>query len=70
VRWARSPWSRIKRIYDACEEENTTISTKEIAENVGVSSRAIEMQIAKFKTNKIIKRIGPAKGGYWEVVGK
>jgi predicted HTH transcriptional regulator len=28
------------------------------------------MQIAKLKKNKIIKRIGSAKGGMWKVVDK
>ena len=51
-------------------KENPSISAKEIAEKLGVSSRAIEMQIAKLKKNNIITRIGPAKGGHWEVVGK
>lgn len=51
-------------------KENPSISAKEIAEKLGVSPRAIEMQIAKLKKNNIITRIGPAKGGHWEVVGK
>ncbi|MDJ1422527.1 MAG: putative DNA binding domain-containing protein [Candidatus Methanoperedens sp.] len=50
--------------------ENPAISAKEIAEKIGVSSRAIEMQIANLKQNKIIKRIGPDKGGMWEVMEK
>jgi len=51
-------------------KENPSISAKEIAEKLGVSSRAIEMQIAKLKKNNIITRTGPAKGGHWAVVGK
>jgi len=51
-------------------KENPSISAKEIAGKLGVSSRAIEMQIAKLKKNNIITRIGPAKGGHWEVVGR
>ena len=51
-------------------KENPSISAKEIAEKLGVSSRSIEMQIAKLKKNNIITRIGPAKGGHWAVVGK
>lgn len=51
-------------------KEKPSISAKEIAEKLGVSSRAIEMQIAKLKKNNIITRIGPAKGGHWAVVGK
>ena len=51
-------------------KENPSIIAKEIAEKLGVSSRAIEMQIAKLKKNNIITKIGPAKGGHWAVVGK
>ena len=51
-------------------KENPSISAKEIAEKLGVSSRAIEMQIAKLKKNNVITRIGPAKGGHWVAVGK
>ncbi|CAG1006102.1 hypothetical protein METP2_03723 [Methanosarcinales archaeon] len=51
-------------------KENPAISANEIAEKMGLSSRAIEMQIAKLKKDNIIKRIGPDKGGIWEVVKK
>jgi ATP-dependent DNA helicase RecG len=30
--------------------------------------RAIEKQLAKLKQQGTIKRIGPDKGGYWEIV--
>ncbi len=43
-----------------------TIST--MAETLGKSTRAIEMQLAKLKEHGKIERIGPAKGGYWHIV--
>ncbi|KKP94610.1 MAG: hypothetical protein UR99_C0041G0002 [Candidatus Moranbacteria bacterium GW2011_GWD2_36_12] len=46
------------------------ISAKEVAEKLGISSRAVEKQIAKLREEKLIKRIGSDKGGYWEVVKK
>lgn len=48
--------------------KNSTASAKEIAVTMGVSARAIEKQIAALKKKKLLKRIGPDKGGYWEVV--
>ncbi len=51
-------------------KENKSISAKEIAKNIGLSLRAVEKQLAKLKQDGILKRIGPAKGGYWEVVKK
>ncbi|MBC2706713.1 MAG: HTH domain-containing protein [ANME-2 cluster archaeon] len=47
--------------------ENPQVSIPEIAEAIGRTTRAIEMQIAKLKAEGLIKRIGPAKGGHWVV---
>jgi ATP-dependent DNA helicase RecG len=43
------------------------ISAKEIAKQIGISPRAVEKHIAKLKQYRILKRIGPAKGGHWEL---
>jgi len=43
------------------------VTIPEIAESIGRTTRAIEMQISKLKAEGIIKRIGPDKGGYWSV---
>jgi len=42
--------------------------TPEMAEIVGISPKGVEWQIAKLKKEDRIKRIGPDKGGYWEVI--
>jgi ATP-dependent DNA helicase RecG len=34
---------------------------------VGISQTAIENNISKLKESGVLKRIGPAKGGHWEV---
>jgi ATP-dependent DNA helicase RecG len=47
---------------------NPTISIPEIAQQIGKTTRAIEKQIAKLKLDGSIKRIGPDKGGRWEVI--
>jgi len=49
-------------------KENPFISAKEIAMSIGKTPRAIEMQISKLKETRIIKRVGPDKGGYWKVI--
>jgi len=49
-------------------KENKQASAKDISENLGITSRAVEKQLAKLKKDKIIKRVGPAKGGHWEVM--
>jgi len=47
--------------------ENPQVSIPEVAKAIGRTSRAIEMQIAQLKSEGLIERIGPAKGGYWVV---
>jgi ATP-dependent DNA helicase RecG len=49
--------------------EKPSISAEEIAGITGVSSRAVEKQIATLRKKDKIRRIGPAKGGHWEVTG-
>ena len=44
------------------------ISAQQLAQIVGISSRKIEENIAKLKRRGRLKRIGPDKGGHWEVV--
>jgi ATP-dependent DNA helicase RecG len=49
-------------------KENPNITTIELAEILEVSRRAIAKQIAKLKEEGKLKRVGPDKGGYWEVI--
>jgi ATP-dependent DNA helicase RecG len=44
------------------------ISANKISDEIGISSRKVEENIKKLKEKGIIKRIGPAKGGHWEVI--
>lgn len=44
------------------------ISAKDIAEKIGISPRAVEKHLANLKNKKIIRRIGPDKGGHWEII--
>jgi ATP-dependent DNA helicase RecG len=47
---------------------NPELSAREVAEAMGITSRAVEKQISKLRDEDRIRRIGPAKGGHWEVV--
>jgi len=47
---------------------NPYISAREIAEIINISARKTETNIAKLKKMDLIKRIGPAKGGFWEIL--
>ena len=44
------------------------ITTKELTEKSEISIKGMEWNLAKLKKENILKRIGPAKGGYWEIV--
>lgn len=48
-------------------KRRNTVSAREIAETLGLSSRAVEKQIAALKAAGRLRRIGPAKGGHWEI---
>ena len=56
--------SRIVRIILA----NPSVTTKEIADNLSIAQRNIQKHIRKLKEAGVIRRVGPDKGGYWEVV--
>ena len=47
--------------------EDGKLSAAALAEKIGISAKAVEKHLANLKTNGIIERIGPAKGGYWKV---
>lgn len=49
---------------------NPKVSAAEIAMKVGLSSRAVEKRIKTMRENGIIRRIGPDRGGYWEIIEK
>jgi ATP-dependent DNA helicase RecG len=47
---------------------NPYISREELAELCGLTSDGIKYNIRKLREKGIVKRVGPDKGGYWEVV--
>ena len=51
-------------------QENNQISMTQLAKKLSVTKMTIVRDIARLKEDNIIKRIGPAKGGHWQVVDK
>ncbi|MBR1765811.1 MAG: Fic family protein [Bacteroidales bacterium] len=49
--------------------ENPTATTEILAARIGISTRAVEKHLANLKAKGLLLRIGPDKGGHWEVVG-
>ncbi len=48
--------------------ENPQITTAQLADAIGITPKGVEWQIAQLKKDGLLKRIGPTKGGCWEVV--
>ncbi len=47
--------------------EKPTITLKELAETIGISTTAIDKNLAKLKGKNIIRRIGGDKTGSWKM---
>lgn len=48
--------------------QNKQITIEELSNTLGIPDRAVKKNIAKLKQQGKLKRIGPDKGGYWEVI--
>jgi len=47
--------------------ENPKITMRDLADKIGISDKGIEWNIRKLKDLGILKRVGPTKGGHWEI---
>jgi len=50
--------------------QNGEITIPELALSIGVTERSIERNIQRLQGDGLLRRIGPAKGGHWEVIEK
>ena len=50
-------------------KNNPKMTVREITQVIGLSRRGVEEQIRSLKAKHRIRRLGPTKGGYWEVLG-
>jgi ATP-dependent DNA helicase RecG len=49
--------------------ENPAITTEELARTTGLSIAGVEKNIKALKQQDLLRRMGPDKGGHWEVSG-
>lgn len=49
---------------------NNQLSAAQMAEEIGISRRNIEMNIKKLKQYGMLVRHGSPKKGYWEIIKK
>ncbi len=57
------------KILDAIRQDGE-ITIPQLALLIGVTERSIERNIHKLQSDGRLRRIGPAKGGHWEIVEK
>lgn len=51
-------------------ESNPQITVRELTKIVGLSRRGVEKNIKKLQEHGILKRVGPDKGGHWEIINE
>ena len=51
-------------------QKDAFVTIPELAEKIGVTERSVERNIQKLQEKCLIRRVGPAKGGHWEVIRK
>ena len=49
-------------------KEDSYISTSKMAEIIGIDRRNIARNIKKLQEQGAVRRVGPDKGGFWEVI--
>jgi len=49
-------------------KNNNRITISELSTRLSVNEKTIKRDLDRLKTSGIIRRIGPAKGGHWEVI--
>ena len=47
--------------------KNPLITQRKLSEKIGINEKNIRNNIEKLKQKNLLKRIGPDKGGYWEI---
>ena len=60
--------SRSRERIIALLSQDHTMTAKSLSVELGITVKAIEKHLSKLKEEGIILRVGPARGGHWEVV--
>ena len=48
--------------------QDGSLSAASLAGHIGITAKAVEKQLARLKAEGLIRRVGPDKGGYWQVL--
>jgi len=69
-RWSER-WSEInesQRSILVLVQTNPSISKTELAEKIGINPSAVQKNLSTLKKKGFLRRVGPARGGHWEVI--
>ena len=66
---SEKPQDIFQVIIDAIRKD-AKVTAAEIAMRLGVSSRAVEKRIRFLRESGVIRRVGPNKGGSWEIINE
>ena len=59
----------VGKILDAIRD-NPKVTQSQLAKITGLTVRGVEWNMKKLQEAKVIKRVGPAKGGHWEIIAQ
>ena len=48
--------------------DNPYITSQQIADKIGITRVGVAKQLKKLQEHGILRRIGPDKGGHWEII--
>jgi ATP-dependent DNA helicase RecG len=48
--------------------QNSFVTRAELAKEIGLSEGGVKKQLKKLQAKGVLKRVGPDKGGHWEVL--
>ena len=66
---SEKPQDIIQAILNAIKKD-AKVTAAEIAMQIGVSARAVEKRIRFLRESGVIRRVGPNKGGSWEIINE
>jgi ATP-dependent DNA helicase RecG len=55
------------KIFDLISQDNN-VTYIELANKIDITEKSVYVNIEKLKQKGLLKRVGPAKGGHWEII--
>ena len=50
-------------------KQNPEISRRDVSEKLGINESAVQKRIDALRKKGVLRRVGPDKGGHWEMLG-